>query len=115
MNRTWCAAMAVALILSGCQVDHAGADPVTLNLNQDFDLGGGQEASIDGGLRVRFTDVFEDSRCPERVECFWTGQARLSIEVQPTGDPPSTLQFNTNPAPGQNVSTGRVGEYTIAM
>ena len=116
MNRTWYAAMAVGLILTGCQVDHAGAHPDTFNLNQDFDLGGGKVASTDGdGLRLRFTDVFEGSRCPERVECFWTGQARLSILVQPTGEAPSTLEINTNPAPGQNVSTGRVGEYTIEL
>lgn len=120
MTRAWCVAVVLTLLLTGCQVDNAAADPVdgpvNAGLNQDFTLGGGQEASIDGeGLRVRFTDVGEDSRCPARVECFWTGQARLAILVQPDAHAPSTLEFNTNPVPGQKVSTVRVDEYTIAM
>ncbi len=116
MNKTWYVAVAVGLALAGCRVDHAAADPVAFDLNQAFVLGGGRQASINGeDLRLRFTDVLEDSRCPERVQCVWTGQARVAILVQPDGRKPTTLEFNTNPAPGQTVSTGRVGDYTVAM
>ncbi|WP_284224346.1 hypothetical protein [Mycobacterium antarcticum] len=116
MNGYWCAAAVLGLALVGCQADHASADPVSFHLNQPFALGGGREASDAGDdVRVRFSDVLEDSRCPERVECFWTGQARVAIAVQPHGREPTTLEFNTNPAPGQTVSTGRAGDYTVTM
>ncbi len=115
MNKSWCVAVAVGLALAGCQADQAAADPAAIDLNQAFVLKGGKAASINGEhLRLRFADVLEDSRCPERVECFWTGQARVAVVVQPDGGEPTTLEFNTNPAPGQTVSTGRVGEYTVA-
>jgi hypothetical protein len=103
------AAVAVSLLAAGCQV--ASADP---GLDRDFTLGGGQETSVDG-LRVRFADVLEDSRCPARVACFWSGQARLTVVAQPEGAPPTTVEFNTNPAPGQSVSSGQVGDYTVTM
>ena len=102
---------AVGLLAAGCQV--ASADPA-VGLDQDFTLGGGQEASVDG-LRVRFADVLEDSRCPASVACFWSGQARLTVVAQTEGGPPTTVEFNTNPAPGQGVSSGRVGDYTVTM
>jgi hypothetical protein len=38
----------------------------------------------------------------------------VAIVVQ-AGDSPTTLKFNTNPAPGQGISTGAVGGYTITL
>jgi hypothetical protein len=108
--------LSLLLALAGCQADHAWADPVSFDLGQPFALAGGQEAAITGeGLRVRFTDVLEDSRCPERVECVWTGQARVAVLVKPDGREPKTLEFNTNPAPGQTISAGRVLGYTVTL
>ena len=103
------AAVAVSLYAAGCQV--ASADP---GFDRVFTLGGGQEASVDG-LRVRFADVLEDSRCPASVVCFWSGQARLTVVAQTEDASPTTVEFNTNPAPGQGVSSGRVGAYTVTM
>ena len=105
----------VALV--GCEVSReAGADPVRFTLGTEFTLGGGQEAvSRAGDLRVRFTDVLEDSRCPSEVECVWTGQARIAVDIEPAGLPSTTTKFNTNPAPGQNVQTTRVGDYTVEL
>jgi hypothetical protein len=104
--------MTVGLTLAGSQQRHAAADPAAVGLNQGFVLSGGQDASIDGdGLRVRFTDVLEDSRCPALVQCFWTGQARPALLVQPHDGVSSTVVFDTNPAPGQALSTARVNGY----
>ncbi len=100
---------ALALALVGCQMSHeADADPDEFMLGQEFVLGGGQEAAFSGNdLSVRFSELLEDSRCPTEVECFWTGQARIAVIVQPTGRPSTTAYFNTNPAPGENVQTVR--------
>jgi hypothetical protein len=109
------AVLAVAML--GCGLGReAEADPVEFTLDKEFTLSGGQEAVIsDQNLGLRFTDVLEDSRCPTEVECFWTGQARLAVLVEPAGSPSTTVQFNTNPAPGQTVQTVRAGDYTISL
>jgi hypothetical protein len=106
-----------AVGLMGCQASRkAEADPAEINLGQEFALSGGQEATISGeNLRLRFTDVLEDSRCPTEVECFWTGQARIAVAVEPPGRPATTVDFNTNPAPGQTVQTVEVGGYTVEL
>jgi hypothetical protein len=66
-------------------------------------------------LRVRFSEVLEDSRCPTEVECFWTGQARIAVLIEPAGRPATTADFNTNPAPGQNAQIVRADDYTVEL
>src|ERR1700755_3516895 len=93
----------LVLIGSALLSCHAGesarADaPAEVGLDQPFVLGGGQEGVNAGEkLRVWFNDVLEDSRCPTQVECFWTGQARIAVDVQTDGTGPTTVEFNTNP------------------
>ena len=118
--RTACRWLIVAVLtvtLMGCQLSRkAEAGPVEFPLGQEFTLSGGQEATISGeNLHLRFTDVLEDSRCPTEVECFWTGQARIVVAVEPAGRAATTADFNTNPAPGQNVQTVEVDGYTIEL
>jgi hypothetical protein len=85
-------------------------------LNQEFVLQGEQQAVVGAAdLRLRFTGVAEDSRCPTKVECFWTGQARIVIAVQSGRSEPTDVEFNTNPAPGQNRQTVPVGDYVVEL
>jgi hypothetical protein len=113
----WLSVAVLAVALVGCQISReADADPVEFALGKEFTLGGGQEAVFTGDdLRVRFSELLEDSRCPTEVECFWTGQARVAIVVQPTEHPSATAYFNTNPAPGENLQRTRVDDYTISL
>ena len=113
----WLVVAVLTVTLMGCQASRkAEADPVEFTLGQEFTLSGGQEATISGeNLRLRFSDVLEDSRCPTEVECFWTGQARIAVVVEPAGRAATTADFNTNPAPGQNVQTVEVDGYTIEL
>ena len=113
----WPLVALLGLALMSCHsAEPARADVPEVSLNEPFPLGGGQDAVIPSEkLRLRFTDVLEDSRCPTRVQCFWTGQARIAIEVQPDGSAPTTVEFNTNPAPGQTVKTQTVGAYNIEL
>jgi hypothetical protein len=106
-----------AVALTSCHVDGpARADVPEFNLNEPFALNGGQEALIPSEkVRLRFTDVVEDSRCPTQVDCFWTGQARIAIAVQPDGGSPTNVEFNTNPAPGQTVKVVTVGKYGVEL
>lgn len=116
-SRWWLFAALTGTLLAGCGLDPtAAADPVEAELNTEFVLPGGQEATIRGeDLRLRFVDVLEDSRCPTQVECFWTGQARIVVDINAAGSNPVSAEFNTNPAPGQNVTTATVGDLTVEL
>ena len=111
MKKLWPFVVLIALALTGCQQNEvARADVAEFNLNEPVVLGGGQEALVAGeNLRIRFDRVLEDSRCPKRVDCFWTGQARIAVFVQPADGGSTTVEFNTNPATGTNrqYSAGR--------
>jgi hypothetical protein len=113
----WLVLVATALALSGCYVSReARADPIEAGLGQVFTLRGGQEATISGeNLRLRFDQLLEDSRCPTQVDCVWTGQARIAVAVQQAQGDPTTVEFNTNPAPGAIARTVDVGDYTIDL
>lgn len=38
--------------------------------------------SQSSGLRLTFSDVLEDSRCPSNVVCCWEGRARIQVGIQ---------------------------------
>ena len=115
--RCWPIAALLGLTLLGCQADEpARADVPDFNLDEPLTLSGGQDGQLPSeNLRLRFAKVLEDSRCPTQVECFWTGQARIAIAVQPGGGGSTTVEFNTNPAPGQTVKVAEVGQYSIEL
>jgi hypothetical protein len=111
------AIVAAGIALAAC---HAGpearAEPVDAELGRAFVLAGGQRAAFSGeGLHVRFADVLEDSRCPTEVECFWTGQARITVAVDIDSAEPVTVEFNTNPAPTQKRQTVEAGDYVVML
>jgi hypothetical protein len=110
--------LTVALLLTGCEVvsGTAVADDSEFAFGEAFVLPGGHEArNAETGLALEFSDVLEDSRCPTRVNCFWTGQARIRLTVTRPGHDPTTVEFNTNPAPGLTVESVRVDDVTIDL
>ncbi len=55
-------------------------------LETSFSLNIGESATLsDQGIVVHFTNVLEDSRCPEDVECFWEGTVSLALEISYEG------------------------------
>lgn len=45
----------------------------------------GQVAEV-GGLRLRPTELVEDSRCPAQVQCVWAGRVRIITAIErPSG------------------------------
>ena len=72
-------------------------DAMTFNLGESFALGGGKTAVLSSGdLTLYFAELLEDSRCPNDVDCFWEGQARILIIAEQSGQAPVELEFNTN-------------------
>ena len=74
------------------------ASLLDIQLNQPFTINTAQEARREeAGLTIRLLAVLEDSRCPSRVNCAEAGQARISIQVQQTGQEGVVFELNTNP------------------
>ncbi|MCI0395787.1 MAG: hypothetical protein L0332_28680 [Chloroflexi bacterium] len=115
----------ILLVLVACrlgQIPSPEASPTVTatmpeaSLDEPFVLDAGQETFVAGeGLRLRFEGVLEDSRCPTQVNCFWTGQARITVVVEQVGQEPITLEFNTNPAPGMTRDLLPAGPYTVQL
>lgn len=100
--------------LIGCS--SGSSRPMEVLLDDVFTLSQGQEAMIQSeDLHVRFDSVLEDSRCPTQVNCVWSGQARIAVAVWRDQEEPVTLEFNTNPAPGENRQTLIHSSYTIRL
>ncbi len=79
-----CASSAEKMPAPAAMPVEAPADPNALRnaprqvaLKTPFILPYGGEVSLnDGKVRLRFLQVLEDSRCPTKTFCVWTGQAR---------------------------------------
>ncbi|MGH9769208.1 MAG: hypothetical protein ACREAB_17410 [Blastocatellia bacterium] len=68
-----------------------------IRLGQEFELKINQEAMIEGeGLAVVFDSVLEDSRCPEGVDCIWSGNAKIRLRSSKQKQTPATIELNTD-------------------
>lgn len=83
----------VALVcLPGCK---SSSGPLTPKPGENFSLMVGQFARIgNAGETLSFDSVEEDSRCPEGMMCFWSGNARIALKL--SGIP---FSLNTNIEP----------------
>lgn len=73
-------------------------------LGQEFTLPIKNEAVIKGeNLRIEFTEVTADSRCPRNVQCVWAGEASYILKVSQGDD--SELVAITEPAAEDPVTT----------
>jgi hypothetical protein len=71
-----------------------------IRLGQEFELKINQEAAIEGeGLSVVFESVLEDSRCPEGVDCIWSGNAKIRIRSSKQKHAPAPVELNTDVGP----------------
>jgi hypothetical protein len=71
-----------------------------IRLGQEFDLKINQEATIEGeGLAIAFESVVEDSRCPDGVDCIWSGNAKIRVRSSKGKQTPATIELNTDAGP----------------
>jgi hypothetical protein len=98
------AGLALCCVLVACSSILPGpaATPVAGALDQPFALRVGQSVTLaPEGLAVRFARVSEDSRCPSKVNCYWSGLASLDVALSRSGQPDLayTLSTRSNPYP----------------
>jgi hypothetical protein len=76
-------------------------------LGQEFELKLGQQVLIENErLRISFTNVAEDSRCPEGVQCVWAGNGKVVLRLIKTRKRAATMKLNTGVDPKQNAYQG---------
>lgn len=62
------------------------------------------------GIKIKFLDVLDDSRCPKGQTCVWAGNAKVKIQVF-SGRRASVFEINTNLSP--QIAT--IGGYEIKL
>jgi hypothetical protein len=68
-----------------------------IRLGREFELKIDQEALVEGeGLTLKFESVLEDSRCPEGVDCIWSGNAKIKLKSGKQKQTPATVELNTD-------------------
>lgn len=55
------------------------------------------EANV-SGVRIKFVDLIEDSRCPIDTQCIWAGNAKLKVQLSKNGRS-KIVEMNTGTAP----------------
>ena len=76
-------------------------------LDHEFEIKFGQQVAIKGErLRIDFSRVAEDSRCPEGVQCIWAGNGKIILRLTKVGRRSANLTLNTNLDPKQNSYRG---------
>ncbi len=72
----------------------------------------GQEKKAPGsGLRIKFVELVEDSRCPENTNCIWAGNAKIKVRVAKNGRS-KVLELDTMPMSKEPV---RFGSYILKL
>ena len=72
-------------------------------LGEEFQIRIGQQVSIKReGLKVIFTSVAEDSRCPEGVQCIWMGNGKIVLRLNKARRRANVMRLNTTVDPKQD-------------
>jgi hypothetical protein len=87
-----------------------------IHSGEPFELGYREIATIsDINLHIRFDEVQEDSRCPTKVTCVWSGLARVAISVWSDGSQSTQLELDTINIPSTNSSVQKYLKYQIEL
>lgn len=88
---------------------------VNAGLNIPFTLKINQTAVITTeNLKIKFLNVTEDSRCPSDVQCVWSGQAKVQINI--VNNDRNVGTFNLTKRTGyEELSILKIDGYSITL
>lgn len=94
--------LSLILALTALAVSRDG-DIRSVPLNKEFQIKAGEKVSLEkSSLTLSFTEVVEDSRCPENVKCIWAGNGKVALLISATGRRPGKVNLNTMLEPKQD-------------
>jgi len=67
------------------------------------------------GVTIKFSDVIEDSRCPEGVNCIWAGRAIVKVEVTSNGNTTEKELIFGEVRPGEQKNSKLFGSTEFAL
>jgi len=78
---------------------------VSAKQGQEISVKINTEEKANGGLRIKFVELVEDSRCPVDTNCVWAGNAKIKVRVTRNGKS-RVLELNTMNKGGDPVFAG---------
>lgn len=84
----------------------AGVMPAFAKRHHDIKVAINKEVAAKGGLKIRFVDMIEDSRCPSDAQCIWAGNAKIKVQISRVGEKAETFELNTGAEPQSVVVAG---------
>ena len=98
----------VLFVLSGCSTTNSNE----VSPGSDFTLSVGQSASISGeDLKIKFTEVVSDSRCPTGVQCIWQGEVTCLVDLTHS----NSVSRKALTQSGGDLSRDEFSDYTISF
>lgn len=89
-------AFVVLLLMGLTGFAQAPEDRARVDLNEEFKVKNGQQVVVNGEkLRIKFSSVHGDSRCPTGVQCGWAGNGAIVIEVAKKNKKQVVAMLNT--------------------
>jgi hypothetical protein len=86
------------LLVVGIVQHPSGAGDVTLG--QEFKIKNGERIIVSGeSLRITFSSVSSDSRCPTGAQCVWAGNAAIALEIAKKKKKQVSVTLNTSSEP----------------
>lgn len=92
----------IALLLSAlasCATASTASHKKALVADASVTLQPGERATLPDGSTLRYVAVAADSRCPEKVQCIWAGDADLLFELANTDGAPQQFHLHTGTEP----------------
>jgi hypothetical protein len=113
------AARALAIVLAavtllGCRTAGEGDTPPSTPAtptSREVRLAPGESARVDD-LTLTFEGVSADSRCPIGVQCFWEGDAVVTVKASQPSREPAALELHTA---GRFPREGTYGRYRVRL
>jgi hypothetical protein len=91
---------------------NAAHDSGGVFLDKQFTVRYGQTKTVrEAGVKVEFTSVIDDSRCPKGVTCVWAGNGKISVKLSKAGHSPALIELNTTLEPKK----GSYLDYEITL
>jgi hypothetical protein len=80
-------------------------------LGELFQLKAGEKVDlVTPALSIQFVDVLSDSRCPKSVQCTWSGEAIILLEIQFADEAPVQIELSSHLI---DQNSAEVGDYLL--
>ncbi|MGG6462417.1 hypothetical protein [Solilutibacter silvestris] len=94
-------------LLASCAT-RSTASHKALGAGASVTLKPGERATLPDGSTLRYVAIAADSRCPEKVQCIWAGDADLLFELAKTGNAPKQFHLHTGTEPKSFHTDGHI-------